>query len=70
MIYIGQYDSPLGRITLAGEDAALTGLWLEGQTHFASTLNGLCEEGWLPVFDDTFRLPGRSAGPSGATPSR
>ena len=55
MDLVCHYDSPLGRITLAGEDAALTGLWLEGQTHFASTLDGRCEEGWLPVFDDTFR---------------
>ena len=55
MDLVCHYDSPLGRITLAGSGDALTGLWLEGQTHFASTLDGRCEEGWLPVFDDAFR---------------
>ena len=55
MIHSAHYDSPLGHITLAGEEDALLGLWLDGQTHFASTIDGLCEDGWLPVFDDTFR---------------
>ncbi|MBR5076598.1 MAG: methylated-DNA--[Bacteroidales bacterium] len=52
---ICHYDSPLGGITLAGSGDSLTGLWLAGQTHFAATLNGRCEEGWIPVFDDAFR---------------
>ena len=34
MIYMGRYDSPLGPITLAGEDGALTGLWFDGQKYF------------------------------------
>ena len=55
MIHSAHYDSPLGHITLAGEGDALLGLWLDGQTHFASTIDGLCEDGWLPVFDDAFR---------------
>ena len=33
--YIG---SPLGRLLLAAEESALTGLWFEGQRYFASTL--------------------------------
>lgn len=33
--YIG---SPLGRLLLAAEESALTGLWIEGQRYFASTL--------------------------------
>ena len=30
--------SPLGPLTVSAEDDALTGLWLEGQKHFAATL--------------------------------
>ena len=33
------YDSPLGGITLAGDGEALTGLWFDGQEHFAETLS-------------------------------
>ena len=35
---ISEYESPLGRLTLAGEERALTGLWLEGQKYFGATL--------------------------------
>ena len=52
MTMIWHYDSPLGGITLAGEGEALTGLWIDGPTHFASTLGAQSEERWLPVFDD------------------
>lgn len=31
-----EYASPVGRLTLAGEGEALTGLWLEGQKYFGS----------------------------------
>ena len=31
-----EYSSPVGRLTLAGEGEALTGLWLEGQRYFGS----------------------------------
>ena len=55
MIATWHYDSPLGGITLAGEGDALTGLWIDGQTHFASTLGAQSEERWLPVFDDACR---------------
>lgn len=37
---IHYYDSPLGRIVLASEGAALAGLWFEGQKHFPA-LDGL-----------------------------
>ena len=52
---ISHYASPLGAITLAGEDDALTGLWFAAQRHYGSTLPAAADEGWLPVFDDTFR---------------
>ena len=30
MKFIAYYDSPLGKITLAGDEAGLCGLWFEG----------------------------------------
>lgn len=54
-IKICHYTSPLGGLTLAGTEGALTGLWFDGQAHFGATLTASCEEGWLPVFDDAFR---------------
>ena len=38
MTYIGQYDSPLGKITLACDGQNLTGLWFDGQKYFGSTI--------------------------------
>ena len=35
---VTQFSSPLGPLTAAAEDDALTGLWLAGQKHFAATL--------------------------------
>ena len=31
MKFIAYYDSPLGKITLAGNEAGLCGLWFEGE---------------------------------------
>ena len=50
MIYMGRYDSPLGPITLAGEDGALTGLWFDGQKYFGAGLPAGTPEGERPVF--------------------
>ena len=47
---IRHYISPLGGITLASDGEALTGLWFEGQKHFAETLSKEHAEGDLPVF--------------------
>ena len=50
------YDSPLGGITLAGNGAALTGLWFDGQRHFGSTLEiASSTTSELPVLDETRR---------------
>ncbi len=49
------YDSPLGRILLAGEGEELTGLWFQDQKHYASTLEEGYEERDLPVLDETKR---------------
>ena len=55
MEYTHGYDSPLGRILLSGKDGKLTGLWFEGQKHFAATLEEEHEEKELPVFQETAR---------------
>lgn len=31
MKFIAYYDSPFGKITLAGDEAGLYGLWFEGE---------------------------------------
>ncbi len=38
MIHTAQYNSPLGRITIASNEHHLIGLWFDGQKHFGSTL--------------------------------
>ena len=53
MQYTYSYSSPLGRILLASDGAALTGLWFEGQKYFAAALDGQHEEKALPVFEQT-----------------
>ena len=35
----GYYHSPVGRLTLASENDALTGLWMEGQRNYGATLS-------------------------------
>ena len=51
MNYTFRYVSPLGGITLASDGEALTGLWFDGQKHFADTPEH--EEKELPVFEQT-----------------
>lgn len=48
--YISHYVSPLGNITLGSDGEHLTGLWFDGQRHFAETLGESCEEKEIPVF--------------------
>ena len=55
MDYIHRYDSPLGGITAASDGTALTGLWFDGQRHFAETLAGGYAEKDLPVFEEADR---------------
>lgn len=56
MNYTTHYDSPLGGITLASDGHALTGLWLDGQKHFGSTLEiASSTTSELPVFGETCR---------------
>lgn len=51
MQYTSRYESPLGGIILAADEAGLTGLWFEGQKYFALYLDKENEEKELPVFE-------------------
>lgn len=56
MDYTTHYFSPIGAITLASDGEALTGLWFDGQRHFASTLDSVHEErDDLPIFSESVR---------------
>ncbi len=55
MVYIQRYASPLGGITLASDGEALTGLWFDGQKHFARGLEENREVKDLPVFREAGR---------------
>ena len=50
---IAYYESPLGRMTMAGSGDTLTGLWFDGQKHFGSTLTVKHTEGETAVFQQT-----------------
>ncbi len=50
MHYTTYYTSPLGKILLSADDIGITGLWFEGQKHFACILGDACEEKALPLF--------------------
>ena len=39
MRFISRYESPLGRLTLASDGDALTGLWFAGQKYDAEGLS-------------------------------
>ena len=50
MDFIYTCATPLGSVTLASDGEALTGLWFEGQKHFARGLDADHETHDLPVF--------------------
>lgn len=54
MQFITKYSSPVGVLTIASDGASITGLWMEGQKHFAATLDTETEEYPLPLFDCVF----------------
>lgn len=45
MKFIAYYDSPLGKITLAGDGAGLCGLWFEGEKYYAHALAASSADG-------------------------
>lgn len=51
MDVIYTFSSPVGQICLSSNEKSLTGLWLEGQKHFAATLSGQEQHKNLPIFD-------------------
>ena len=53
MKYVNYYQSPLGNILLVADETGLTGLWFEGQKHYAKGLNADFKEENLPVFEKT-----------------
>lgn len=55
MNYTYHYDSPLGGITISGNETELTGLWFDGQKYFGDTLGTGCKEENLPIFEQTVR---------------
>ena len=55
MQYLCTYPSPVGVLTLAGNDEALTGLWLSEQKYFGATLAPGAVERDTPVFADARR---------------
>lgn len=40
MLYGGEYQAPVGKISMVCDESALVGLWLEGQKYFYA---GICE---------------------------
>lgn len=51
MQYISHYQSPVGGILLAADEAGLTGLWFEGAKYFADQLDPAREEKDTPVLE-------------------
>lgn len=49
MQFTSSYQSPIGKILLAAEEAGLTGLWFEGQKYFALRLDAEHEERETPI---------------------
>lgn len=54
MYYFCQYSSPIGMLTLASDGSSLTGLWMDGQKHFAQNHTDPVPQPALPIFRDTF----------------
>lgn len=55
MHFTCKIQTPLGEMLAASDGSALTGLWFEGQKHFATGLNLPGEAKKLPLFDEVKR---------------
>ena len=55
MIYTCQYLSPLGAMTIACDENAVTGLWFNGQRHFENALPDNIEEKQHPLHKEACR---------------
>ena len=69
MHFTCKIQTPLGEMLAASDGSALTGLWFEGQKHFAAGLNLPGEAKKLPLFDEVKRQALAEAGarPDGTT---
>lgn len=54
-IYTHYYQSPLDKIVIASDGAAITGLWFVGQRHFDIEVEGCITDKDLPIFDEVSR---------------
>ena len=52
MYYCSEYDSPLGRLTLASDGEAICGLWIEGQRYHGLEFKGASIPGAMKRNDD------------------
>ena len=50
MYYRYQYHSPIGVLTIASNGGSITGLWFEGQAHFAAGHRDPLDMPELPIF--------------------
>ena len=65
--YVSEYETPVGKVYMAADEAGLVGLWIEGQLHFAKILGGAeavekalaCDEGGNASKPKAFRLTRR-----------
>lgn len=53
MEYRIEMPSPVGQLTLASDGKYLTGLWIEGQEHYGSTMAANADPTSVPVFEET-----------------
>lgn len=54
MIFTTNYNSEIGKLTLASDGENLIGAWIEGQKYFAQTIDKpIIEDNKLPVFKHT-----------------
>lgn len=60
MSYFTEYPSPIGKLTIASDGNNITGLWIEGQKYFMSTLDmDLERNDNLPIFGRAVEWLGR-----------
>lgn len=45
MYYQIKYDSPIGRLTVASDEAAIIGLWIDGQKYYCEGVDSQLEDG-------------------------
>ena len=69
MTFINHYSSPLGGITISGNEREITGLWFDGQKYFGETLPEEYKKKELAVFDEAKKwldiyFSGRQPGPT------